>query len=1055
MEPISIVLSYLISLAAGFRADAFLKKQAEKHQQALSKIEITQQIQSFKDDHALVNEMQSLAHQFIAETKEVAEMPDEAKALIDLFAEPDFLKDLAQWLVMWDIEEGIKAQEALEFRMSVVLKMSGANPESIDQIKSNYFALAAREISRNPVLAHWRHTLCLNALHQKVDQLHQFAMEQAGHYSQEQRQQALDHYRTLALATCDILDLAGLPEDDRHLATQKFILRQFYVPLRLSVEMAREAEIGLAELEKLEWRREKQRLYAAGRFNDFEQVTDLNSVSVGERLNAAQRLVVLGDPGAGKTTLLRWLVTAYLLKMKADPDLDKLPDVATLPDKAWLPVLIRCRELDESASQSALDDILGQTLRKAQMTQQEADILLAVLREYLAKGEALLLLDGLDEITNSMTRARFCRQIESIAVAYPLAPIIATSRIVGYREMPFRLGHGFEQATVTELSKADKDEFARRWCAATEPVERQERMAADLMNAIHSSDRIERLSGNPMLLTTLALVKRKVGKLPNQRADLYFEALQVLLNWRSEVDEPIDRREAMPQLEYVAYEMCRRGVQRLREDEILELLDNVRNDYPNIRLLKKHSAEEFLRLLERRTSILVEAGTMRHHGIPVPVFEFRHLTFQEYLAGLALVEGRFPGHDKSLSLAERIAPLAGQTKPMKISRLEKEEHAVSENWREALRLCIACCNDDDVDDALKAIVTPLDNENTAITARTRAILAASCLADEPNVSEEMALEVLQKLVGQVQKNDSQGEDFHTGLDAVAIELADSEWAEALQTMLVAEFRQRDAKTRRKFGALCAITVGETLVSHERDLAQWLDHAITQLNSNNEVKAIENALTIAFVVYKEKLSDNLLSKPVPALINMLGKTAPSADAAAWALFWLSGKYNTSITTGIFSKEETLAQLLKFIEQPGFDKGATWRLITILAHANYSRAVELLIAKLDDKEVGHSAAWALGELKNSRAVKPLIAKLNDEEHDVRCEALNALGNICCDEVDQSLLSRDIDAAYPWLDPKESITEERIAKAASELKLTPDEVRQRYEELARAFNLKLAWQ
>jgi hypothetical protein len=1022
MEPISIVLSYLISLAAGVRAEALLKKEAKKRQQKLAQIETTQQIQSFKDYHALVGEMQSLGNQLVAETKQIADMPDEAKALLDLFADQDFLHDLAQWLVMWDIEEGIKAQKALEFRMIVVLKMSRANPEYIDQIKNTYFALAAREMSRNPVLANWRHQLCLNALHQKVDQLHQLAKEQAGQYSPEQREQAFDHYRQVALETCDILDLAGLPEDDRHLATQKFILRQFYVPLRLNVEMARDAEISLEQLEQLESRREKQRLYAAGRFGDFEQDTDLKSVSVGERLKAAQRLVLLGDPGAGKTTLVRWLVTAYLLKMKADPDFAELPDVATLPDKEWLPVLIRCRELDESCFTGALDDILRQTLRKAQMTTQEADILLAVLREQLADGNALLLLDGLDEITDTTTRARFCRQIESIAAAYPLATIITTSRIVGYREMPFRLGRGFEHATVTELSKADKDEFARRWCAATEPVERHEKTANELINTIHSSDRIERLSGNPMLLTTLALVKRKVGKLPNRRADLYFEAVQVLLNWRSEVDEPIDRREAIPQLEYVAYEMCRRGVQRLREDDILELLDNVRKDYPNIRPLKKHSAEEFLHLLERRTSILVEAGTVRHNGMPVPVFEFRHLTFQEYLAALALVEGRFPGHDKSLSLADRIAPLAGQTKLTQAFR--KKEYVVSENWREALRLCISCCNDDDVDDALKAIVTPLDNEDATITARARAILAASCLVDEPNVSEEMALEILQKLLEQVQDEDGQGK-INTSLDAVAIELAYLEWAEHLQAILVSEFRQGDAKTRKKFGGLCAI-IGETLVSSRSDLlVQWLDHAIIELNSNNEAKAIEKALTILAVAAFRRLSKTMAFKPVPALINMLGRTAPSANAAAWALYGLSGGYYTGITTGIFDQEETLAQLLKLIYQPDFDKGATQGLIRILGRANYYPAVE-----------------------------PLIGKLDDDDSDVRSQALGALAKICRDNLDQRLLLKYFEY-WNWLDPKEVITEKRVAKAASKLELTHEEVRQRYEDLAREFNLTLAWQ
>jgi len=578
--------------------------------------------------------------------------------------------------------------------------------------------------------------------------------------------------------------------------------------------------------------------------------------------------------------------------------------------------------------------------------------------------------------------------------------------------MPFRLGRGFEHATVTELSKEDKDEFARRWCAATESQkskEQQEKITQDLIKAIHSSDRIERLSGNPMLLTTLALVKRKVGKLPNRRADLYFEAVQVLLNWRSEVDEPIDKREAIPQLEYVAYEMCRRGVQRLREDEILELLDNVRNDYPNIRPLKKHNAEDFLHLLERRTSILVEAGTVRHNGQPVPVFEFRHLTFQEYLAGLALVDGRFPNRDKSHSLAERIAPLAGQTEQVKFGRFgnNEEEHAVSENWREALRLCISCCNDDDVDEALKAIVTPLDNEDATITARPRAILAASCLADEPNVSEEMALDVLQKLVGHVQDND----DEYTSLYVVVRELARSEWAKYLQAMLVKEFCQCDAKTRIKFGGVCA-TIGGYAVPSESDLlAQWLDDAIIQLNSNNESKAVEKALAILEVAFqnsfddKEKLSESMVSMPVPVLISMLDKTAHSAHAAAWALSWLSGGWRTSITAGIFSEEETLAQLLKFVSKPNFDKEATRWLITILGNANYSQAIEPLITKLndDDVKVRKEAIEALGKIKDSRAVEALSTKLDDEDLQVKKAVIEVLGELKDSRAVEPLLAK----------------------------------------------------
>ncbi len=79
-----------------------------------------------------------------------------------------------------------------------------------------------------------------------------------------------------------------------------------------------------------------------------------------------------------------------------------------------------------------------------------------------------------------------------------------------------------------------------------------------------------------MLLTTLALVHRKIGRLPQRRVELYREALQVLLNWRGEIDERLDWEEAVPQLEYVAYAMCHAGVQQLPKDGVLELLEEMR-----------------------------------------------------------------------------------------------------------------------------------------------------------------------------------------------------------------------------------------------------------------------------------------------------------------------------------------------------------------------------------------------------------------------------------------------------------------------------------------------
>jgi len=99
---------------------------------------------------------------------------------------------------------------------------------------------------------------------------------------------------------------------------------------------------------------------------------------------------------------------------------------------------------------------------------------------------------------------------------------------------------------------------------------------------------------------------------------------------------------------------------------------------------------DLVEVLERRSSLLIEAGHVRIDGRELPVYEFRHLTFQEYLAGLALVDGRFPGHEKGVRLAGRVAPLAGVVREQD-TRFGSPESVVTANWREPLRLCLAAC----------------------------------------------------------------------------------------------------------------------------------------------------------------------------------------------------------------------------------------------------------------------------------------------------------------------------------------------------------------------------
>jgi hypothetical protein len=601
--------------------------------------------------------------------------------------------------------------------------------------------------------------------------------------------------------------------------------------------------------------------------------------------------------------------------------------------------------------------------------------------------------------------------------------------------MGHRMGQGFEHSTVTDLSRADKDEFARRWCEVTEPAQRREELTKDLMSAIHSTDRIERLTGNPMLLTTLALVKRSLGKLPSRRADLYWEAVQVLLNWRQEVEAPLDHHEAMPQLEYVAFAMCDHGVQQLREDEILDLLTAMRKEYPQLYPVNNHSPEEFLRLLERRTGIIIEAGRVRHLGKPVPVFEFRHLTFQEYLAARALVESHFPNRDRSKSLADNVAPLAGRTVNIPIGYFgtSEEEVAVTENWREALRLCVTSCNDDDVDSVLRAILTPLLEEDAVQVARPRAILAALCLADEPHATESAARDVLSQFIRQCKYPNEED----TSMGEAVSQLVISRWEGLFTSVLVEVFRSSATVERVCLINLYTSTASETQLV-ETGTSSWLTEKINELAEDEET-AIAAALAIGRVswnihIFRRGQFNEVLWKLIVAvterLTRLLTGSVSLAHASAWALheiaWWWQHfrKLNREIIPPVMLKP--VLPVLHNLDLDT-DPGVLANILSVVGWLNYTEATELVISTLNhkDNEVRQSAIGALSRLRGT-----------------------------IDETDRILLSEDLDDIDPYLDPREPVTMERVEAASETLNISVDETRSRYESLAPTFHLTLAW-
>ncbi|WP_143309412.1 SUMF1/EgtB/PvdO family nonheme iron enzyme, partial [Candidatus Entotheonella palauensis] len=266
----------------------------------------------------------------------------------------------------------------------------------------------------------------------------------------------------------------------------------------------------------------------------------------------------------------------------------------------------------------------------------------------LEPGRSVILLDGMDEVGDSELRRRVARLIEAFARVYPHCRIVVTSRIVGYSGAA-RLGVGFATTTVRDFNLADVEQFLTHWhrlvaigqmgpgADASHVAARQTQA---LMEAIRGNPRVRELAINPLMLTVIALVHRDRVKLPERRAELYAEAVDVLLGKWDEArgveeshildDRPFDTGDRRLLLQSLALRMQEAGLREIATDELNAHLQAAFLSMTGDAALARQAAERFVTVVQERTGLLVEAGQ--------GVYRFSHLTFQEYLAAIEVAE---------------------------------------------------------------------------------------------------------------------------------------------------------------------------------------------------------------------------------------------------------------------------------------------------------------------------------------------------------------------------------------------------------------------------------
>lgn len=333
------------------------------------------------------------------------------------------------------------------------------------------------------------------------------------------------------------------------------------------------------------------------------------------------RLMVLGKPGAGKSTFLQHIaIQCNQGVFQADR----------------IPIFIRLKTFAEDARDRAdfsLLHYISQELNSCGIADQ------LITEKILTHGRALILLDGLDEVPEEQGE-EVVKQIRRVCENYYKNQFIITCRIAAQQ---YRFS-GFTDVEVADFNSEQIEDFAKKWFVAVaknSEVEGKAKAAQFIQKLNRSKNQqLRELAVTPILLTLTCLVFQAKAKFPSNRAKLYEDGLEILLQkWdesrgikRDEVYRNLSvecKIELLTQVAAITFERNRYFFEETEiQQAIADYLPTLSDTQTNLATLQRDS-KAVLKSIEAQHGLLVERARR--------IYSFSHLTFQEYFTARAIV----------------------------------------------------------------------------------------------------------------------------------------------------------------------------------------------------------------------------------------------------------------------------------------------------------------------------------------------------------------------------------------------------------------------------------
>jgi hypothetical protein len=413
---------------------------------------------------------------------------------------------------------------------------------------------------------------------------------------------------------------------------------------------------------------------------------------------------------------------------------------------------------------------------------------------------------------------------------YERAPVLITSRVIGYREAPLP-GDLFTALTIPDFGIAQVRDYSKRWFRIAgygSPAERRGASGA----FVRASESAADLRSNPLLLGLMCALFRGERTLPQRRAELYQQCARLYFDrWdRRRGITPVTGLSAyvLPAMQHLAHWMysdpaLSQGV-TTSELEAEAARFFAAEAYSDAHLAQEAS-ERLVDFCTGRGWLLEDAGsTIQEH-----LYRFHHQTFLEYFTAEYLV-GRYETAD---SLAQAVVARV----------LEGQWEAVGE-----LAFGIRTSRDRRSGDRLLSQVT--QHFHDPGRRGRRAVLFGSRLLRVLTVHEEVLAAYMRSLIAHFastldvrQPDSGVGETLATAVDHILIATEETRAPLANSFLIVVDEALDGADRFRRVAMEMLLLVQTRLVSGEDDLAL---HAIwgPGMSSVLRAKRVQLAKTAA-------------------------------------------------------------------------------------------------------------------------------------------------------------------------------------------------------------------